>query len=337
MRVLAAVDKFRGTATAAQVAAAIGHACWDLGHECIETPIGDGGEGTLDVLGGANRTTRVTNPLGKPVEAQWRFVRDTAIIEMARASGLSLVGGPTKNDAVSASTTGPGELIDKALDLGAERIIVCLGGSATTDGGLGAVRAIHAPARLKAVEFLVACDVTTRFVDAAKVFGPQKGATPSQVRLLTGRLERLVQMYRENCGVDVSLIEGGGAAGGLAGGLVALGGKLIPGFDMVADELNLTDRLKNADLVITGEGQLDHTSYEGKVVGGVIDNCQHFKTSVAAIVGSFEFDTELDNEFIRPKPLISLTEMFGHDKAMNEPLWCIEHAALELLRQISPQ
>ena len=214
---------------------------------------------------------------------------------------------------------------------------MCLGGSATTDGGLGAVRAIHAPARLKAVEFLVACDVSTRFVDAAKVFGPQKGATPSQVRLLTGRLERLVQMYRENCGVDVSQIEGGGAAGGLAGGLVALGGKLIPGFDMVADELNLTDRIKNANLVITGEGQLDHTSYEGKVVGGVIDNCRHFNTSVAAIVGSYEFDTELDNDFVRPKPLISLTEMFGNDKAMNEPLWCIEHAALDLLRQYSPR
>ena len=136
---------------------------------------------------------------------------------------------------------------------------------------------------------------------------------------------------------DVSLIEGGGAAGGLAGGLVALGGKLIPGFDMVADELNLSDRIKNADLVITGEGQLDHTSYEGKVVGGVVDNCQHFKTTVAAIVGMCEFDAELDAEVVRPKPLISLTEKFGHDKAMNEPLWCIEHAALELLQQIWPQ
>ena len=337
MRVLAAVDKFKGTASASDVAKAIGHACWELGHDCDELALADGGEGTLDILGGPNRESVVTGPLGDLVKTQWRFHNGTAVIEMARASGLSLVGGPTKNDAVSASTTGTGELIDKALDLGAERIIVCLGGSATTDGGLGAVRAIHAPARLKAVDFLVACDVTTRFVDAAKVFGPQKGATPSQVRLLTGRLERLVQMYRENCGVDVSQIEGGGAAGGLAGGLVALGGKLIPGFDMVADELNLTDRLKNADLVITGEGQLDHTSYEGKVVGGVIDNCQHFKTPVAAIVGSYEFDTELDNEFMRPKPLISLTEMYGHEKAMAEPLWCIEHAALELLRQISPQ
>lgn len=174
MRVLAAVDKFRGTATAAQVAAAIGHACWDLGHECIETPIGDGGEGTLDVLGGANRTTRITNPLGKPVEAQWRFVRDTAIIEMARASGLTLVGGATKNDVIAASTVGTGELIDSALNDGAKKIIVCVGGSATVDGGLGAIKAIKSPARLRGIEFLVACDVQTSFTDAAKLFGAQR-------------------------------------------------------------------------------------------------------------------------------------------------------------------
>ncbi|MTA69774.1 MAG: glycerate kinase, partial [Actinobacteria bacterium] len=258
MRVLAAVDKFKGTASAKDVARSIGHACWELGIECDEVALADGGEGTLDVLGGPNRESVVTGPLGKPVKAQWRFQGDTAVIEMARASGLSIVGDAQHNDAVAASTTGTGELIDKALDLGARRIIVCLGGSATTDGGLGAIRAIRSPARLKAVDFLIACDVTTQFVDAAVVFGPQKGATASQVRLLTGRLERLIQMYRENYGVDVSKIEGAGAAGGLAGGLVALGGKLIPGFEMVADEANLHDRVAQADLVITGEGQIDH-------------------------------------------------------------------------------
>ncbi|MSZ98325.1 MAG: glycerate kinase, partial [Actinobacteria bacterium] len=216
MKVLAAVDKFRGTATAAQVATAIGHACWQLGHDCIERPLADGGEGTLEALGGANRTTLVTGPLGDPVNADWRLHRGTAIIEMACASGLLLAGGKEKNDAVAASTTGTGEIIDAALDLGAKRIIVCLGGSATTDGGLGAVRAIQTPARLKGVEFVVACDVTTTFTDAAKVFGPQKGASPAQVQLLTTRLERLVQMYKETYGVDVSRLPGAGAAGGLA-------------------------------------------------------------------------------------------------------------------------
>jgi len=332
VRVLAAVDKFKGTASAKDVARSIGHACWELGIECDEVALADGGEGTLDVLGGPNRESVVTGPLGKPVKAQWRFQGDTAVIEMARASGLSIVGDAQHNDAVAASTTGTGELIDKALDLGARRIIVCLGGSATTDGGLGAIRAIRSPARLKAVDFLIACDVTTQFVDAAVVFGPQKGATASQVRLLTGRLERLVQMYRENYGVDVSKIEGAGAAGGLAGGLVALGGKLIPGFEMVADETNLHDRVAQADLVITGEGQIDHTSYDGKVVGGVIDTAHHFNKPVAAVVGSIDFELVTDDALIRPNPLLAISEIYGREKAMNEPLWCIEHATLELLR-----
>ena len=165
MRVLAASDKFKGTLTAAQACAAIGSACWDLGIECTEMPLADGGEGTLEIFGGPNRTTVVTGPLGDPVSAQWRLSGGTAVIEMARASGLALIGGAQNNDPVAATTRGTGELIDEALTLGAKRIIVCLGGSATTDGGLGAMRAIGTPARLKAVEFLVACDVDTHFIE----------------------------------------------------------------------------------------------------------------------------------------------------------------------------
>jgi glycerate kinase len=119
--------------------------------------------------------------LGDPVQAEWRLHRGTAVIEMARASGLTLVGGAGGNDAMAATTTGTGELIDQALDLGANKIIVCLGGSATTDGGLGCVRAITAPHRLRGVQLLVACDVQTLFTDAAPVFAPQKGATAAQV------------------------------------------------------------------------------------------------------------------------------------------------------------
>jgi glycerate kinase len=269
------------------------------------------------------------------VVAAWRFHQGTAVIEMARASGLTLVGGREHNDPIAASTTGTGELIDRALDLGAERIIVCLGGSATTDGGLGAVRAIHAPARLKGVEFLIACDVTTRFVDAASVFAPQKGATSSQIRLLTGRLERLVQMYKENLGVDVSDIEGAGAAGGLAGGLVALGGKLIPGFELVADEVNLESRMKAADIVITGEGCLDHTSYDGKVIGGVMEAATRLNKRVGAIVGRVDLDDELDRELMLPSPIADISALNGVERAMNEPLWCIEHAALDVLRAMT--
>jgi len=328
VRVLAAVDKFRGTATAAQVAAAIGHACWELGHDCVEVPVADGGEGTLDALGGPNRTSTVSGPLGDPVEAAWRLHRDTAVIEMARASGLELIGGAEGNDPLAASTVGTGELIDQALDAGAKRIIVCLGGSATTDGGYGAIRAIHAPARLRGVRMLVACDVRTPFTEAAAVFGPQKGASPAQVRLLTGRLERLVQVYRDAHGVDVSNIEGAGAAGGLAGALAALGGRLVPGFDLVADELDLDDRVREADVVITGEGHLDAQSFAGKVVGGVQAMAAAHGRPVAAIAGVVDADV---SERIRH---IALADRFGLERALAEPLWCIEHAAIELLRDL---
>ena len=327
MRVLAAVDKFRGTATAAQVAAAIGHACWDLGHECIETPIGDGGEGTLDVLGGANRTTRVTNPLGKPVEAQWRFVRDTAIIEMARASGLTLVGGAAKNDVIAASTVGTGELIDSALNDGAKKIIVCVGGSATVDGGLGAIKAIKSPARLRGIEFLVACDVQTSFTDAAKLFGAQKGATPAQIEFLTARLHKLQQQYLDDYGVDVSNIEGAGAAGGLAGGLAALGASLVPGFDIVADEVGLHELISSSDYVITGEGYLDNESFEGKVVGGVQRLAQQFGKPVSVICG--DADAEVRGRI----DAVALIEMYGERQAFDQTLTSIESAARELLRK----
>jgi glycerate 2-kinase len=241
-RVVAAPDKFKGTLSAAEVAAAIGHACWELGIDCTEVPMADGGDGLLDVLGGANRTSTVTGPLGDPVVAPWRLAKGTAVIEMARASGLTLVGGAEGNDAMNATTTGTGELIDHALDADAKRIIVGLGGSATTDGGFGAIRAITAIARLKRVELLVACDVTTTFVDAARVFGPQKGATRAQVEMLTRRLERLTQMFERDFQADVTTVLGGGAAGGLGGALAALGATLLPGFELVADELDLYDQ-----------------------------------------------------------------------------------------------
>jgi glycerate kinase len=325
VRVLAAVDKFRGTATASQVAAAIGHAGWELGHEVDEAPVADGGEGTLDVLGGPNRTTVVTGPLGDPVAAPWRMSKGTAIIEMARASGIELVGGRDGNDAMAATTTGTGELIDAALDAGAERILVCLGGSATTDGGLGAIRAITAPARLRAVELLVACDVTTHFTDAAEVFGPQKGASRAQTALLTGRLQRLAQQYRETYGVDVTELPGAGAAGGLAGGLAALGGRLVPGFELVADEIHLADRVRAADVVVTGEGHLDAQSFHGKVVGGVLELAEEAGRPVVAIVG--DTDPEVLAEVGGRLRVESLVAHFGPERAMTEPLWCIEAAA----------
>ncbi len=184
MRVVAAPDKFRGTARASDIARAIAAGAASAGWECDEVPLADGGEGTLEVLGGGNRTTLVSGPLGDPVRASWQLNGRRAVIEMALASGLELVGGVPGNDAVAATTYGTGELIAAALDAGARRIIVGVGGSATTDGGLGALRAVYPLQRLRGVELQVACDVRTKFVEAAELFAGQKGASARADRAL---------------------------------------------------------------------------------------------------------------------------------------------------------
>lgn len=325
MRVLAAVDKFRGTATAHEVASAIGDACWDLGHQVVELPLADGGEGLLEVFGGANRHHRVTGPLSSPVDAGWRLNGRTAIIEMAQAAGLELAGGAEANQPLDATTAGVGELILHAVAAGARRVIVGLGGSATTDGGLGAVQAIGSPGRLNGVDLRIACDVTTTFVDAARVFGPQKGASPAHVDLLTGRLQRLAQMYEKDYGVDVTEIPGSGAAGGLAGGLVALGGAIEPGFDLVADEVGLYDAIEQVDLVITGEGHLDAQSFEGKVVGGVSRLALERNIPVAVICGF------TDDDISTRLPTYSITDRYGLEAAMSQTRRLINETAREIL------
>jgi glycerate 2-kinase len=327
VRVVAAPDKLRGTATAADAAAAIGRAARRAGWECDEVPVADGGEGTLEVLGGANRTTTVSGPLGDDVAAEWRYAGALAVIEMARASGLALVGGPDENDPIAASTSGTGELIASAVDAGCKRIIVGVGGSATTDGGLGALRALEPLTRLRGIELVVACDVRTIFVDAAPDFAPQKGATPAQVELLRRRLERLAQVYEETYGVDVRALPGSGAAGGLAGGLACAGARLVAGFDVVADEVELPDRIEGADLVVTAEGFLDEHSFEGKVVGGVLDLAFANDIPVVAVVGEVLDGVALPNGI----EVISLVERFGDERARAETATCIEEAVTERL------
>ena len=320
MRVLAATDKFRGTASAAEVASAVARAVASLGGQCDEAPVADGGEGTLAALGGPTRSTIVMGPLGDPVEASWRLQGGTAVIEMALASGMALLGGADDNDPIAASTHGTGELIAAALDAGAKRIIVGMGGSATTDGGLGAVRAIWGASRLRRVELIAACDVRTTFVDAARVFAPQKGATPAQVALLARRLERLVDVYREDFGVDVATLAGGGAAGGLGGGLAALGAELVSGFELIADEVRLAERIGAADVVVTGEGFLDEESFEGKVVGGVLAMAARAGTPVLAVVGEVLAGVELPPGL----RVASLVECCGRTAAFDDTAVAIE-------------
>jgi glycerate kinase len=327
--VVVAPDKMRGTATAQEVAAAVGRAAAAAGWECDQAPVADGGEGTLDVLGGPNRTTTVTGPLGEPVAAQWRLDGRTAVVEMARASGLVLAGGAEGNDPIGASTVGTGELVSAAVDAGARRVLVGLGGSATTDGGLAALRSLYPLHRLAGIELVALCDVRTGFVDAAQVYAPQKGASAAQVELLRRRLERLADVYLADHGIDVRSLAGAGAAGGLAGGLAVAGAALHPGFEVVAEEVGLYELVVGADLVVTAEGFLDEQSFEGKVVGGVVELAAEAGVPCVAIVGEV-----VDHPGAVPEGVgvVSLVERFGEDRAHQDTLACIEAAAAEVFR-----
>ena len=285
--VLCCPDKFRGSLTAGEAADAFAVGVESAGRTAVRLPLADGGEGTLDVLcptAADRRRLRVTGPLGEPVDAEWGLRGDTAVIEMARASGLALVGDG--NDPLRATTFGTGELLRAALDAGVRRAVVAVGGSATVDGGLGALEALDFDLRGAAV--VVACDVTTPFVEAARVFGPQKGAGAAAVAELERRLERLADRYRDERGVDVRDLPGAGAAGGLAGGLAAHGARLVPGAALVADVVGLRDAVRDASLVLTGEGRVDATSFAGKVVGHVLREGRGLDVPVAIVAGDAE-------------------------------------------------
>ncbi len=303
MRLLAAPDKFRGTLSARAAAAAIAAGAERAGWTAVELPLADGGEGTLDVLGGGNRLTVVTGPLGEPVEAAWRLEKDgTALIEAAQACGLTLAGGPERNDPLRATSRGVGELVAAAVAAGAERIVVTVGGVASTDGGAGATEGVPHPLL---VPLEVACDVDARFLDAADVFAPQKGATPEQVRILRERLAKLV----------VPDLPGAGAAGGLAGGLAAIGARLVPGFDLVADRVGFQAQLANADLVVTGEGLVDATSFTGKVVGRVLERAETAGIDALVVAGDVAAESPLET--------VSLVASYGSERALAEPAECL--------------
>lgn len=331
MKIVVAPDKFKGTVSAVGMAEGIAGALNEIGQSAQAIPLADGGEGFLQVLGGPNRHTIVHGPLGETVSASWRLHHNVAVIEMAQAAGLSLVGGAEFNDPMEASTRGVGELLVAAAEAGARRIIVGVGGSATTDGGLGALKAMHPTGRFRGIEIEVACDVQTTFVDAATVFASQKGASAAQVKLLQRRLERLAQVYSHDSGVEVADVPGSGAAGGLAGGLLTIGAQLRSGFELIAEELELDQLFADADLVITGEGFLDEESFNGKVVGGVAAICADLNVPCLAIVG----------EVFAPLPqqaaqlnVLSLMEKFGEERSFNDPVGCAAELAVAYVQSL---
>jgi glycerate kinase len=288
--VLVAPDSFKGTLGAGEVADAIARGLRAAGRETSVMPVADGGEGTLaalgPVLGLERRVVRVSDPLGREVEAEFALGEDTAVLETAAASGLGLVK-PSERDAVAASTRGTGQLIAAAAQAGARRILVAVGGSATTDGGRGAIEAIRRVGGLGHAKLVVLCDVRTPFEQAARAFAPQKGASRDEVIRLSGRLQQLARSYRR----DPRGVPFTGAAGGLSGGLWSeLGAQLVPGAAFVLDEIGFDARMHEARAVITGEGRLDFQSLAGKAVSEVATRCRQAGVPCHAVVGQLDLD-----------------------------------------------
>jgi glycerate kinase len=291
--VLVAPDSFKGTFRAAQVAGAIGRGLERAGLMPPDLlPLADGGDGTLDALlvnlGGETASARVQDPLGRDIDAGYGLIEDggTALVEMAAASGLSLVD-ESERDAWAASTYGTGQLIADAVERGAQVILVAVGGSANTDGGKGALDAIEDAGGLRGARLVVLCDVQVPWERCAEVFGPQKGADAALVERLAKRLDELAESFpRDPRGVPMT-----GAAGGLAGGLWAVHeATLEPGAPFILDALGFDDRMRASRAVVTGEGKLDEQTLQGKLVGEIGTRTRQAGVPLHAIVGTDALD-----------------------------------------------
>lgn len=293
MAILVAPDSFKGTFAAGEVAAHIAAGIRSAGGTAVELPVADGGEGTFEVLarGLDARPVRVrtVGPWGDDVETVVALASDgTAVVELAFASGLNL---PTAGDRdpVRASTYGTGVMMAEAVRHGARRLLVAAGGSATTDGGAGAIAAIEDRGGLNGAEVVVLSDVTTRFGDAARVFGPQKGAGPAEVETLTLRLEALADRFSRDLGRDPRAVDRTGAAGGFSGGMWArYGARLVSGADHVLDLLGFDALAAASEAVVVGEGRLDSQTGQGKIIAAIL--ARSGATPVHAVVGSLHED-----------------------------------------------
>jgi glycerate kinase len=284
MTVVVAPDSFKGTYSAETVSETIAAGIRAAGRTAVSVPVADGGEGTMRVLlasiPGELRTARVTDPLGRPIEAAYALLADgRGVVEAAEAAGLGLVA-EAERDAWAASTRGVGELVVAAVRDGAGEVLVTVGGSATTDGGAGALAALDEAG--VAPRLTVLCDVRSPWEDAPRIFGPQKGADPQTVRRLEARLDELADRApRDPRGVPLT-----GCAGGLSGGLWAFrGARLLPGAAYLLDAVGFDQRAAGASLVITGEGALDEQTFTGKAVGEVAARCGRLGLPCYAVVG----------------------------------------------------
>lgn len=324
MKIVLAPDSFKESMTAKEACIAMENGIRKVLKEveCVHVPMADGGEGTMDSLVdatfGVKYTVEVTGPIGNKVSARFGILgdRETAVIEIAEASGLHLVDRENRNP-LKTTTFGTGELIKAALDKGAKKIIIGLGGSATNDGGVGMLQALGASfkdengkelpfgggslgnisnidlskfdERIDKIEFEVACDVKnplTGKCGASKIFGPQKGATEEMVSILDKNLKHYAEKVKELLSKEIDLVDGAGAAGGVGAALVGFcNGKMERGIDLVIKYSKLEEKLKDADFVFTGEGSIDYQTKFGKTPIGVSTMAKKYNIPVIAFAG----------------------------------------------------
>jgi glycerate kinase len=368
MKILIAPGAFKHSLTASQAAQAIAQG---LRHSGLDAdlhllPIADGGNGTLDAFlagGGKRIEVQVLDPLERPVTAAYGLLDDceTAVIEMALASGLELLRRD-ELDPLRTTTHGTGTLVQAALDAGAKRIIIGMGGSATVDGGAGCMQALGVrlldehgqdvpsgggnlsrirtidvaclDARWHEVEVIIASDVdnpTLGEQGAAAVFGPQKGASPDDVRVLEDNLRHYFTLVRDQLGVDVLDVKGGGAAGGFSAGLMAfLGGRIQSGIDLLLEHNQFREHLRDADLVITGEGQMDEQTVHGKGPIGVARLAREHGVPTVAIVGGLNAHDALLHDAGIHAVLPIVTKPMPLDEALAQAETLVQRAALRL-------
>ncbi len=370
MKIVIAPDSFKGSMTAREVCDNVeaGFRRVNKDIEILKLPMADGGEGTLETLVDANQgiiiNTFAKDPLFRRIRCQYGIINDkTAVIEMSRTSGLILLDEHERNPMIT-TTFGVGELILHALDLGCRDFIIGLGGSATTDGGIGLLRALgirfldddgievelnggglnsirdidtsKMDERIKESTFTIATDVEnilTGTNGAAFVYGPQKGANALMVQALDRGLRNFAYVIRQKIGIDIENVKGAGAAGGLGGGLLALlNGRIEKGIDIIIKNTNLEEKIKDADLVITGEGRMDYQTQFGKAAFGVARLASKFNIPVIALCASLGegYETLLDKGF---KAIFSMI-----DRPMNErdcierTTYLLQNAAENLMR-----
>ena len=368
MKIIIAPDSFKGSLSASEAADCIERGIKRvLDCETVKIPMADGGEGTVEALaatlGGSLITRSVNGPLFDMVEATYCIAGELAVIEMSAASGITLI--PRERlDPRATSTFGTGELILDAIKRGCKKIILGIGGSATNDCGAGMAVALGArlidadgnavspiggelgrvesidvsamPSELSQIEFLVACDVINPLCGesgASYVFGPQKGADKEAVKLLDANLFHFAEKIKECLGVEVRDVRGGGAAGGLGAGLYAFcGARLRGGFDIISETVGLSERIKGADLVITGEGRTDYQTAFGKLPCGVGKTASELGIPCILISGSVEGDISLLYENGITAAFSSVTSIIPLEDAIKNAAAYLERAAQNAVR-----